>query len=317
MPLGQWNLEFLAHNAQRHYPLTDEATGTDQTGSFTIPEDFLVELDLPIHAAIDALPGAFFIRLLGAFPTGYSITVAYETDIGYVDVATALIPRVNFSRNTTFALGGIEPFDDTMGKVVIGRLDGIDEKPSGLWEFLPDATRIEPDCIRPIIRGIQALIVVNGTQRSPPITGDVEIQAGDNMQIVPILVEGEDPIIRFNAIEGEGLVKTCVCEGEEAESPCIREINGVAPTADGKLNIIGDKCLTVTASANSLRIEDKCCQPCCGCPELEAITRDLERFNTERVTYEAMISDLEASGNAMNLTVLGARLGDRGCITCE
>ena len=42
MPLSQWNLEFLNHNAQRSYPLTDESTKTDTTNSFTIPDDFIV-----------------------------------------------------------------------------------------------------------------------------------------------------------------------------------------------------------------------------------------------------------------------------------
>ena len=46
MPLSQWNLEFLNHNAQRSYPLTADATKQDLTGSFVIPDDFLVGLDL-------------------------------------------------------------------------------------------------------------------------------------------------------------------------------------------------------------------------------------------------------------------------------
>lgn len=317
MPLSQWNLEWLNHNAVRKYPLTDESTCKDTSGSFQLPQEFLVELDLPVHAAMDMEPGKFFIRLIGAYPTGYSITVSYDGSDGYVDVATALIPTQGHARNTTYALGGVEPFDDTMGKVVIGHLEDIAEQPAGLWQFTPDAARIEPDCIRPIIRGVQALIVVDGSQRSQRIVGDVELIAGDNMQIIPILEEGSNPKLRFNAISGEGLIQQCVCQGEEQDAPCIQRINGVTPTADGKLNFIGDQCLQITPTTNGLVFEDKCSAPCCGCPELEAITRDLERYYQQQSNLEAFVGQLEVSANTLELIVLGTRLGDRGCITCQ
>jgi len=70
MPLSQWNLEFLNHNAQRSYPLTADATKIDTTGSFTIPDDFLVGLDIPVSTAMNMESGQFFIRQLGLFASG-------------------------------------------------------------------------------------------------------------------------------------------------------------------------------------------------------------------------------------------------------
>jgi hypothetical protein len=317
MPLSQWNVEWLNHNSQRNYPLADEATALDKTGSFEIPEDFLVELDLPIHAAMDMEPGRFFIRTLGVFPTGFSLTLAYNGTDAITDVATVLIPRASHTRNTTYALGGVAPFDDTVGKVVIGKLDTIDKQPAGVWEFDLAATRLEPDVIRPIIRGVQALMVVNGSERSERLQGDIEIVPGENMQITPVVVEGEDPKLIFSAISGEGTIEECVCEGEEAELPPIKRINGVAPTPSGEMSLIGDDCIEVVQTENGLKLIDNCCAPCCGCEELEAITRDLERFNQQRVTLERFVDLLQVSVNEFALTVLGARLGDRGCITCE
>jgi len=317
MPLSQWNLEWLNHNAQREYPLTDDATARDNTDSFQIPSDFLVELDLPIHAAMDMEPAKFFIRQLGAFPTGFSIIVSYDGNDGFIDVATALIPRVGHTRNKTYALGGVEPFDDTVGKVVIGRLSSIDEQPPGVWEFSPATGALEPDVIRPIIRGVQSLIVVNGSQRSSRLQGDIELVPGTNIQITPVIVEGQDPQIIISAISGEGTIEDCVCEGDEADQPCIKTINGVRPTPDGKFALVGDDCLQLEVTVNGLKITDTCCAPCCGCEELERITSDLERFNQNRVTLEKFSDQLTTSVNEFSLTVLGARLGDRGCITCE
>lgn len=317
MPLGNWNLEFLNHNAQRNYPLADDANGTDISGSFVIPPDFIVELDLPIHAAMTMEPGRFFVKNIGAFPTGYSIIVAYDDPAGVVEVATALISLSGHTRNKVYTLGGIEPFDDTMGKVVIGRLDTIAAQPAGLWEFSLNNTMIEPDSIRPIIRGVQSITIVDGTERSVPLYGDIELIAGTNIQLVPIIADGQPPKIRINAITGEGLIQQCVCEGEEAASPCIKTFNGVAPTADGKFNFVGDACIDIVSTANGLKLVNKCSTPCCDCTELTAITRDLERFNEQRSTFEQFLTQLQTSVNQMDLVVLGARLGDRSCISCE
>jgi hypothetical protein len=313
MPLSHWNLQFRDHNSQRKYPLADFATGNDVTGSFELPDDFLVGLDLPIHAAMDMNPGGFFIRELGVFPTGFSITVSYDSVDGVVDVATASIPRTNHTRYKTYNLGGLEPYDDISGKVLIGRLDSIDAQPAGLWTFDIDGAPLEPDCIRPWLRGVTAIILRNGAEESEPITGDLVLEAGTNVQLVPILVEGENPRIRVDAIEGEGLTQDCLCVGDAAETPCIQKINGIPPTDDGNFNLIGDTCFEFVQTDNGLQLVDKCCAPCCDCTDLEAITRDLDRFNTERATFKLFVEQLLASVTQMSETVLGARLGDRGC----
>lgn len=320
MSLGLWNLEFLNHNAQRKYPLTDDSSGIDDSGSFTIPDDFIVELDLPVHAGMDVDPGRFFIRHVGAYATGYSVVVGYQpaaTGSEPVPVATALIARQAHRRNTAYVLGGIEPFADTVGKVVIGRLENIDGQPPGFWTFSLENARLEPDAVRPIIRGVSALVCVNGDQRSPPLQGVVELQAGQNMQIVPVLIAGQDPIIRFNAISGEGTVEECVCEGDAAVTDPIRTINGVGPTPTGDFHIVGTDCLQVEPIANGIRLVDKCAQPCCDCHDLERITRDLERLHRQAATVEDFVDRLRESVNTFDLIVLGSRLHDRGCIQCE
>ena len=312
MPPSTFNLEWLSHNAVRRYPLVDDASGVSIDGSFSIPEDFLVELDLPITVSMDLLPYRFFIRQLGAYPTGYSILISYDGVDSYTDVAMALIPRAQHTRNAVYTLGGIAPYDDTMGKIVVGKLDTIDKQPAGLWEFKPETTFLEADCIRPIIHGVQAIIAVDGAQRSIPLSGDIELVAGTNMRIWPY----HDPstgvtAIRFDAISGEGTILPCVCA--DSAGPCIRTINGVAPTSDGKFNFKTDPCLEVSSIKNGMMLTDKCCTPCCSCPELEAITSDLEQFKTEKAALETFANQLMAVATQMELTVLGAKLGDKGC----
>lgn len=318
MPAGTFNLEWLNHNGQRSYPLADDASGLDESGSFALPRDFLVELYLPIHAGMDVDPARFFVRNIGAYTTGYSVVVGYQPadDSEPINVASASIPRQGFSRNLSFALGGIGDFDDTVGKLVIGRLDNIDQQPPGFWSFTLENARLDPDTIRPIIRGVSAIVCVSGNQRSVPLRGDIELIAGANMRITPIISLGSDPIIRFDAISGEGTVEECVCEGDLAVTDPIVTVNGVSPTPTGDFNLIGSACVGIEPIQNGIRIVDTCASPCCGCPELERITADLERLRQQVAAVDIFVDQLGESVNTMNLIVLGAKLGDRGCVQC-
>jgi len=314
MPLSQWNLEFLNHNAQRSYPLTTDATKQDVTASFTIPNDFLVGLDLPVSPAMDMETGRFFIRQLGLFASGIQLILAYDTGSEIYDVASGLIPTTGDVRNKVFTLGGIDPYDDIAGKIVIGRVDTIQLQPSGLFEFDLAGSRIEPQAVRPMIKGISSFSIANAAgTASERLYGDIELVAGNNIQLSTVVTASETKVV-ISALSGEGTVEQCVCEGDAAAIPCIKTINGIRPTSDGNFNFIGDDCLSFTPVSNGLKLNDSCCQPCCGCTELEAITRDLERFAAQRTSLELFINQLAAETATFDSTVLGARLGDRTCL---
>lgn len=319
MPTAAWNLEWLNHNSQRNYPLADDADRKDQSDTFELPRDFLVELDLPVHAGLDIDPGRFYIKHLGVYPTGYSVVVGYAPSDGGdpVNVATAMIARPTHVKNQSYNLGGIGDYDDISGKLVIGRLDNIDQEPPGYWTFDFEATRLDPDAVRPMIRGVSSLICVNGNQVSKKLYGDVELVGGTNCRLVPIVAAGEDPIIRIDFLQGEGSIEECVCEGDSAQTPPIKRLNGLGPTAAGDYNIIGSQCIEITPITNGIKITNTCAPPCCSCSELERITSDMERLNTEVAAVQQVKGDLRVAVDTMSLTVLGAKLGDRGCSTCE
>lgn len=317
MPINAWNLEFLNHNSQRSYPLVDSATKTDTTGSFVIPNDFLVGMDIPVSPAMNMETGRFFIYQIGLFASGVQLIVAYDTGTEIVNVASALVPFTNFKRNSVFALAGIDPFDDIVGKVVIGRLDTIQTQPAGLFTFALEDSQIEPQAVRPMIRGITAFKIANAAGTvSERLYGDVELVAGSNMSL-NVVVDATQTKIIFNALSGAGTIDPCVCEGEAELVPCIRSINGIYPTPDGNFTFTGDSCLQFEGITNGLKVTDNCCTPCCGCEELETITRDLERFNSQRSALELFVNNLAAETARFNTTVLGARLGDRKCLVCE
>lgn len=317
MPIGIWALEWLNHNSQRNYPLADTADRVDQSGAFVLPNDFLVELDLPVHAGLGVDPARFFVRSVAAYATGYVIVVGYQPVSGpAVDVATAAVSRSTHTPYKPYSLAGLDEFEDTQGKLVIGRLDNIDQQPPGLWTFAFESTRLDPDAIRPILRGVSSVVCVNGSQASERLYGDIVLEAGANCQITPILQAGQDPIIRISFIEGAGATGDCVCEGDAQPTAPITSIQGITPTPDGEFFVLGSECIRVEPVANGIRIVNTCAKPCCGCPELERITADLEQLRIQAATVEDLTRRLDSAVTTMHTVVLGARLKDQGCQDC-
>lgn len=310
MPIGNWNLQWLNHNSQRSYPLTERATKTDTTGTVRLPDSFLVALYLPIHSGLAFAPNRFFIKSLLVAPTGFNITIGYDNNGTVVDVAAANIVRSNYQPNRSYALGGLDDFDDCVGRVVLGALDEIDQMPPGLYEFTFAAGELEPDTIRPMLRAVTRLRVSNNGETSAPIYGDVTLVAGNNVRITAVSFATETEII-FDAISGTNLNEECYCETPEIGA-CIRCINGVCST-DGNFILAPDDCIQITPMSNGLKFSDTCAQPCCGCTELDAIVTQINRFGDGVTTLQNFITRLGSEVTQMSLVVLGSQLGDSGC----
>lgn len=312
MPIGNWNLQFLNHNANRAYPLYEGASRLDTSGSFKIPDSLILALYIPVHAGLDVEPDRFFLRTLTVFAVGLNVTIGY--DDGTADppaVATAVVPFSAHREYQSYALPGAGDFDDTLGKIVVGDTSDLSTLPPGQYQFTPAAGRLDTDCVRPVLRGVSSVVLVNGQERSARLTGDLELTAGTNVRLTLVTVGGRQQI-RFDAVEGEGLNNPCVCEGD-ATAPPIRTINGIPPTPAGDFTLLGNECLSVTGIDNGLKLADECSDPCCGCAELEAVTRDMERFGEAAATLTNFVTRLEGQVTTMQTTVLGSRLGDRTC----
>ncbi len=316
MPLGIWNVQWLNQNSQRSYPFIDGSSGQDKTETIELPDDFIVALKLPVHAGLDVEPEKFYLQQLGIYPTGYTIVLGYDDGSANPPiVASVSISRLGHIENRPYALPGSGDFVDTVGRVAIGILDTVDLLPPGVYVFAPAASTLEVDAIDPIIQGISSLTTVNGADRSERIYGDIELVAGANMRITASQVGSAAPQVTFSAIEGEGLNEECVCE-EEGEGDCIKFINGIPPLANGNFRMVGNKCLEISPIENGLQLDDQCSAPCCGCEELDALTRQIDRFADGVLTLQNFASNLGSEVTQMSQVVLGSRLSDQGCIEC-
>lgn len=312
MPIGNWNLQWLNHNSQRSYPLTSWATKVDVLGTIRLPDSFIVAMYLPISATIEVDTSRFFVKNVLISPTGFNVTVGYDNGTEVVDVAAANIARSNFEPNRSYALGGIDNFDDTVGHVVIGNVDEVDKLPPGFYTFDLAGGALEADVIRPNIRGISRIRINNNNQISEYVYGDITLVAGSNVRI-SLAQTAEDTKIIFDAISGLNLNADCICP-TPAEGECIRCINGVC-SDNGTFTIVANDCISIAAGKNSLSFKDICAQPCCGCEELDELTTQIDRFADGVTTLQNFVSRLGAEVTQMSLVVLGSKLGDTGCGT--
>jgi hypothetical protein len=311
MTLGIWNLEWLNANSQRSYPLAEFTTKVDSTGTFTIPDSLILGLYLPIHSGLVVYPENFYVKSLSIFATGLNLEIGYWNGSSGINVASATIAFSAHEEYKTYSLVGEGDFVDCFGKVVFGKLDELTSLPAGSYNFIFSASQLDTDAIRPMIRGVSSLSIVNGASTSKRLQGDISFIAGTNMSISATAITGGYSIT-FNAISGAGLNIDCNCVDDDNLGDCIRTINGVTPDSSGNVAITGDDCTTIIGTQNGIRIEDSCSKPCCGCSELQAVTNDLVRFGEAANSLTNFLNRLEGSVNRMNLTVLGSRLGDGG-----
>ncbi|NDD52794.1 hypothetical protein EBZ39_02770 [bacterium] len=311
MSLGLWNLQWLNHNSQRAYPLTERATKLDTTETIQLPDSFIVGIYFPVSAAVSVSPENFFIRSVLLAPTGFNIVIGYSDGSTTVDAAAANIARINYAPNRAYALGGIDSFAESVGQIVLGTLDEIDALPAGMYTFNQSAGEIEADAIRPMIRGVSSIRVINDQETSSPIYGNITLVAGRNMRIDTATNENGDTEITFNAVSGLNLNEDCACDIPNV-APCIRCINGVC-SDDGTFTFTQDDCIEVSPINNGLSFKDTCAQPCCGCTELEAITTQINRFGDGVTTLQNFVTRLGSEVTQMSLVVLGSKLNDTGC----
>lgn len=312
-----WNVPWQNQNSQRAYPLTEDATRLDQSGSFRLPDSFILGLIIPVHIGLVTEPQNFYIKRVVVFPTGYSITVGYFDGDTNPDVATTAFGAADHTEGRTYGMAGIEDFAESIGHITIGGLDEINEQPAGQFTFDYAGGKLEVDAIRPQLKGLSSLVIVNGTERSDPIVGHIELVAAGNTSISISTVSGQPTRIFFNAIEGEGLNDDCVCTSPEGIAPAIRTINGIAPSSTGEFALLFGNCVRGTAVTNGIMITDTCSSPCCGCKDLEVVTAALAAFGNDANTTGQLVTRLEGQVNMMANVMAGSKLADSGCLTCD
>ena len=305
---------FLADNLTRSYPLAPFATKADRSGSFRLPDDFLASLYFPVGPELSIDPSLFFIRSIGVFAAGYSLTLGYwDGSADGLAVASANIAAsaVRGSEFLPVTLRGVGDFSGSIGKLVVGLDDGIEAQPGGFFTFDLDATRLDVDCIRPQLRGVGSISILDGVDQGTPLYGDVQLVLGANIQFT-----NQGGALRIDAIQGAGLNPACSCGANPTAAPPITSINGI-PADDGAFSLVAGDCIRITPQVAGLALADTCSSPCCGCAETATLQASQDFIMEQIKTLRDLINRVSAEVVKTTDVVIASKVSDTGCVSCS
>jgi hypothetical protein len=307
MSLSLLDLDWLNQNANRAYPLDEEAGGRDLSGLYALPKSFLVDFLWPVHAAFGQDCARFFLSSVTTAGETVRGTVSYSPsdDDEALAVGVFSVDRATHVRNRVYPVIGQGEFADSVGRAAVGDLADLYAE-GGSLVFDLAGGRLNPTCVRPNLRGVSGLIVENAGAAGDLLTGDVELVAGRGVRLA--VLEGNR--VRIDATSDESLREDCACD---AAGLCVQTINGVPPDANGDFRLVGDDCLEIEAVSHGLQLLDRCSRSCCGCDELKVVVDAAASFGEQLNQLEIATQRLESQlANSVD-NILASRINAAGC----
>lgn len=277
------NLEHLNLRGQQSYPLTEQATGRDVSGGMELPNTVLLGLSFPVDMSLGAASEKFHLASVTAFGDGVLFEFGYDGAL----IGSVMVTKANHTLGKSYLLTGLHPFESSIGILSVGDLDAV---PLGRYEFDLDGGRLEVDCIRPQLPRVLSVQVENQGVLSPAITGPVAFRGGDNVQVTG---SGGNPYtIRTDVVPGTtNPVSDCPCSDNVVQdTQPLHSINGLT----GAITLRGVDCTKLEIGGNTVLFRDRCSQPCCGTPELEALLADVKTLNKAHASVTPTLSRLQA-----------------------
>lgn len=256
------NLDYLNLNSLRSYPIKEAVSKQDTLGVFTIPNDFIV--DLEIAASYD--PAVYgYISKVSNLTDYIGIEISDNSD---VLIGTFVIEAATHTRFKKYFLVPTNDYVRATGAITIDSLTGLSNQPDGAFEFVLANTELEMRTFIPGQKGINRIKFINSSGASFYKTGDVSIIARSNIRFKA----GSGDSVIIDVGDGLGLNTDCA-----AEKACIQTINGIPPDAGHNFTLDFSDCaqLTPIPANTGLLLEDNCCRPCVGCNDIETLTNRL------------------------------------------
>jgi hypothetical protein len=300
--LGITNQEFLQHNSNRSYPLSERATKRPISGTadFLIPDNFLVAAKIVVNTTPNVCDiSNFYIGRIASYNGGVLIEIYHNTGKGNIKVGTATaIDTGEF--NTTFIINGLHTagFDYGLtGHITVGTFE---QMKGCLGDFTFDLAggRFDPDVVQYSTASVTSVTVVSNGHTYAPIRGDIKLVAGKNVSLQAIQNKDQATEIHIHR------------QINEAEIPkCVKSINSVTPTEDGQIWFeSATQCLKITDDANRIVVNETCSEPCCGCEEFETIVSSIENILQSITNMQVYQQQLEQQIQQLlrNLAITGA-----------
>ena len=275
------SLNWLNTNSLRNYPIKEGKSRISLDGIFTIPTDFVVDLQL----AVSYSPyRRYYISKLSNLDDSIIIEISDDTD---AIIGTFNIVVSNHWQYKEYFLIPSDEFAGAQGAITVTYLTTVLAQPSGIFTFDLTTTEFETRTVVPALKGINRLTFSNAGGESFSLTGDVVIEARSNLRFKLDLIDSNKIII--DAGNGLGLNSLC-----DDALKCIKTINGIPPDSEGNFTLDFSDCATLTAipAGTGLLLEDICCKPCVGCNDIAELTSRLMTTESTLLALRNYYDDL-------------------------
>jgi hypothetical protein len=270
------SLEYLNANAYRRFPFR-ENSGMAADNNWVLPNNFMVDAFFSVPA--DTLDYIWLSSLAIGVST---VVIGFSAGLGTTEnqLGSVIVPKTGHQFGSSYQLSGSGAYARVKAVITLGDLDAL----LGVYSFSSDQTSIEPCLVRHSIPGLGGLSITTDGQTTGPLTGDIELVAGQN---VDLSVSGNTITVSF---VGQQQFEENIPEGTR-----VLTVNGIPVES---VQIVGDDCVDVQTSGSVISISDLCSTPCCGCPELEEITRRLADLTTS-------LANLDTYSQALDTKIQG------------
>lgn len=305
--------EWLNANSLRNYPIRENASRTDVSGSFTIPNELLVSAQF--NYSRDYLDGGFYISKVVVSDSSVRIFISFissEENAVSREIGSVNIFSDSFEKFSYFSFSGQGEDFAVLGSLGVGDISSTINAGIGEFLFESNATTFEANTQFVSIPALKTVEVYNADdQLLYRATEILKLKEGDNIKLtyLPPQIGSSDPYgsIRIDAIDGQNLVSPNDCENvTEFLPPCIKKINGVGPNAEGTIFLVGSDCIDVLdlPTSHTLELSDTCAESCCGCIELQALTDALEKLKEQEQTIRDLINSTQGQQSELLANII-------------
>ena len=274
-------LEWLARNSARNYPFKEDVNLLDTTGTYRLPQDFLVDFIMTITIGGPVTTETrFYVNRLTVFG-GVATAQIYDENDNIA--ASFTIVQSTHTRYEAYPLQTFGLYERAQGKAVVGEAFHLFDGPDGRYDFEYNSTHFEDTVVLPNLRAVTSLTKLTEFGNQPLLDGHVRLEEGTNVRLTVDLIKNS---IRIDAIAGEGLGPECPCPEPDpyGGSPGpITSINGIIPDDDLNINLRGIGGIKLEPMTNGLRIINTESSLCCDCEDIDLLLdRHQELIETVR-----------------------------------
>lgn len=308
--------EWLDQNQHRVFPMADNMSTTDITGSYVIPTSFMVDIFLCVPPGYNT--SKFYVQSIVARRYSSDVTIGYND--GTTNVIVGHFRDIPFDQplNTAYTF---EPETQTgntaraleliNGILVVGTLEELLKQP-GQWTFDVAETALLNTRVTEGLAGVTSIAVGNDI-----FTGNIALKEGAGITITPTYDTANSQTIisiaaDLGALEDLPIPLTSdasiIANLTQMYGQPITTINGIEPASNGNFVLKAADCTKITTLTNGISIENPCSVPCCEKEVLDDVYESIAQINQRYARLEGYYQSISRNINELQARMIALEI---------